>query len=146
MIDSAHWRIAWMRNLRLLVFFREALFERIDALGDIAHDVRNLALAAKNDQHDGPDNEPMGGGSDSVFATLAFMLAKMTKLPSTTRKPPILRLTARTKLLIGSSPRIRPIKRGREGDQTLARFIPLRTPAAVRRELCCNRIGAITRE
>src|SRR5262249_21697662 len=64
------------------------------------------------------------GGGDSVFATLAFILAKMRKPPSTTRKPPILRLTARTNLLIGSSPRIRPIKRGREGDQTLARFIP----------------------
>jgi hypothetical protein len=32
---------------------------QFDALGDIAHDVGYLSLAAKSDQHDGPDNQPM---------------------------------------------------------------------------------------
>src|SRR5208337_2494211 len=59
MIDAAHRLIAGALNLGLFVFFRQPLLERFDALSDIPHDVGNLALAAENEQHDRPDNEPM---------------------------------------------------------------------------------------
>src|SRR5664279_545201 len=59
MIKAAHGGIAGTRNLGLCLLFRETLLEGFDALGDIPHDVGNLAFAAKHDQNDGSDNDPM---------------------------------------------------------------------------------------
>jgi hypothetical protein len=73
MIDAAQGRFAWALKLGLFVFFfREPLLERFDALGDIPHDVGNLALAAENDQYDGPDYEPMPDRQTAHGVNLQF--------------------------------------------------------------------------
>src|ERR1700730_15501563 len=74
MIDGPHRRIARVLALCLFVVVREALFERFDALGDIALDVGYLSLAAKSDQHDGPDNQPMPDRHTAHGATLRILV------------------------------------------------------------------------
>src|SRR6202040_2214309 len=85
MIDGAHRRIAGALHLGLLVFFRQAFLERFYALGDIPHDVGNLALPAKHEQHDGPYNEPMPDRQTSHDATLRIQCAT-SQMPLTMAK------------------------------------------------------------
>src|SRR5437868_3863013 len=43
----------------LCVLVRQALAEALDALGDIAHQLGNLAPTSEEDHHEGSDDEPM---------------------------------------------------------------------------------------
>src|ERR1700683_4985450 len=64
------------------VVFRQALLEGLDALGDVAHDVRNLTLAAEQNKHHGSDHEPMQGAETThdgpPFSNVARNLSSST--------------------------------------------------------------------
>ena len=79
------------------------------------------------------------GALDDHSATLPGPSGRTELAP---KPSPILGLTARTNLLIGSCPRICPTKRGRKARSFYSqrRASTLRTPAAACRELCCNRV------
>jgi hypothetical protein len=79
------------------------------------------------------------GALDDHSATLPGPSGRTELAP---KPSPILGLTARTNLLIGSCPRICPTKRGRKARSFYSRrrASRLRTPAAACRELCCNRV------
>src|SRR5208282_2408123 len=59
MIDRLHRRIGLRRFGGPFIGIRHALPEGFDALGDVAHHVRNLAAAAEHQQQDTADDQPM---------------------------------------------------------------------------------------
>src|SRR5271163_95263 len=58
MVDGLHRRVRLGSGFGAIVI-GHALLEGFDALGDVAHHVRNLAAPAEHQQKDGADDQPM---------------------------------------------------------------------------------------
>jgi len=58
MVDGLH-RVGLRRLALGLVIVRHALLEGLDALGEVTHQVGNLAASTEQQQADGKDNDPV---------------------------------------------------------------------------------------